>query len=52
VTYTRRALDLMPESDYYERGTTAALLGLAYWASGNLEAAHRFFADGLASITT
>ena len=37
VTYARRALDLLPEGDYYERGTTAALLGLAYWASGNLE---------------
>ena len=50
VTYARQALDLLQEGDYYERGTTAALLGLAYWASGNLEAAHRSFADGLASI--
>jgi LuxR family maltose regulon positive regulatory protein len=50
VTYARRALDLLPEGDYYERGTTAALLGLAYWTSGDLEAAHRSFADGLATI--
>ena len=50
VTYTRQALDLLPEGDYYERGTTAALLGLAYWASGSLEAAHQAFADGLASL--
>jgi LuxR family maltose regulon positive regulatory protein len=50
VTYARRALDLLQEGDYYERGTTAALLGLAYWTSGNLEAAHRSFADGLASL--
>ena len=48
MTYARQALDLLPESDYYERGTTAALLGLAYWASGDLTAAHRSFADGLA----
>lgn len=50
VTYARQALDLLQEGDYYERGTTAALLGLAYWTSGNLEAAHRSFADGLASL--
>jgi LuxR family maltose regulon positive regulatory protein len=48
--YARQALDLMPEGDYYERGTTSALLGLAYWANGNLEAAYRSFADGLASL--
>ena len=50
VTYTRLALDLLPEDDDYERGTTASLLGLAYWASGDLEAAHRTFAEGLASL--
>ena len=50
VTYTRQAVDLLPEDDYYERGTTTALLGLAYWASGDLEAAHRSFAAGLASL--
>ncbi|HBY94747.1 MAG TPA: hypothetical protein DEP84_12450 [Chloroflexi bacterium] len=50
VTYARRALDLLPEGDYYQRGTTAVLLGLAYWANGDLEAAHRSFADGLASL--
>ena len=50
VAYARQALDLLEESDYYERGTTAALLGLAYWTSGDLEAAHRSFADGLASL--
>ncbi len=50
VTYARRALELLQEGDYYERGTTAALLGLAYWASGDLKAAHRSFADGLDSL--
>ncbi len=50
VTHARRALELLAEDDYYERGTTAALLGLAYWASGNLEAAYQSFADGLASL--
>ncbi len=50
VAYARQALDLLPESDYYERGTTAALLGLALWTSGDLEAAHQNFADGLANL--
>jgi LuxR family maltose regulon positive regulatory protein len=50
VTYARQALDLLAEDDHYERGTTAALLGLAYWAEGDLEAAHWSFADGLASL--
>jgi len=50
VMYARRALDLLQEADDYERGTTAALLGLAYWRNGDLEAAHRYFADGLASL--
>ncbi|MBV9791041.1 MAG: tetratricopeptide repeat protein, partial [Chloroflexi bacterium] len=50
VAHARRALELLPEDDYYERGTTAALLGLAYWASGELEAAYRSFADGLNNL--
>jgi LuxR family maltose regulon positive regulatory protein len=50
VTYALRALDLLQEGDYYERGTTAGLLGLANWVSGNLEEAHRSFADGLANM--
>jgi LuxR family maltose regulon positive regulatory protein len=50
VKYARQALDLSQEGDYYERGTTAALLGLAYWTSGDLESAHQSFDDGLASL--
>ncbi|MCK4514155.1 MAG: hypothetical protein KAU31_02795, partial [Spirochaetaceae bacterium] len=50
VKYARRALDLLPESDYFERGRLAVLLGLAYWASGDLETAHRSFADAMASF--
>ncbi|MCA1706891.1 MAG: LuxR C-terminal-related transcriptional regulator, partial [Actinobacteria bacterium] len=50
VEYARRALDLLPEGGYYERGVLAALLGVAYWASGDLEAAHRSFADFMANM--
>jgi LuxR family transcriptional regulator, maltose regulon positive regulatory protein len=48
--YARRALDLVPEDDLLGRGGAAALLGLASWASGDLEAAHRTYAAGMASV--
>ncbi len=44
VTYARRALDLTPETNHLKRGQATALLGLAYWASGDLEAANWTFA--------
>jgi LuxR family maltose regulon positive regulatory protein len=50
ITYARRVLDLVPEEDHLGRGAAAALLGLASWVSGDLEAAHRTFADGIASV--
>jgi LuxR family maltose regulon positive regulatory protein len=50
VTYARRALDLVPEDDHLQRGAAMALLGLAAWTSGDLEAAHRSYADGMARM--
>ena len=50
VTHARRALDLVPKDDYFRRGAAAAILGLASWTSGDLEAAHRSYADGMASL--
>ncbi len=47
VKYVGRALDLFPEDDHYNRAAVTGLLGLAYWANGDLEAAHRTFSDGL-----
>jgi LuxR family transcriptional regulator, maltose regulon positive regulatory protein len=47
VKYARRVLDLLPEEDTQWRGDINALLGLAYWTNGDLEAAHRAFSDGL-----
>jgi LuxR family maltose regulon positive regulatory protein len=44
VTYAQRALDLTPEAYHLRRGQATALLGLTYWASGDLEAANRAFA--------
>ena len=50
VTYARRALDLAPEDDHVTRGGAAGFLGLAFWTSGDLEAAHRTYAAGMASL--
>jgi len=50
VTYARRALELVPEEDHLGRGAATALLGLAYWTSGDLETAHRTYAEGMARV--
>jgi LuxR family maltose regulon positive regulatory protein len=50
MKYARRVLSLVPEDDHLLRGPAVALLGLASWASGDLEAAHRAFADGMANV--
>jgi LuxR family maltose regulon positive regulatory protein len=50
MTYARRALDLAGEADHLGSGSAAALLGLAHWTSGDLGAAHRWYAEGMASL--
>jgi LuxR family maltose regulon positive regulatory protein len=50
MAHARRALDLVVEEDHLGRGAAAALLGLAYWTSGDLDAAHRWYADAMASL--
>jgi LuxR family maltose regulon positive regulatory protein len=52
VTYARRALDLTPEANHLRRGQATALLGLTYWASGDLEAANRTFAGYTMKLRT
>ena len=49
LNYARQALDLLPADDWFWRGAAVALLGIAYWTSGDLEAAHRSIADGMAN---
>ncbi len=46
--HARRALELLPGDDHLWRGAAAALLGIAYWTLGDLEAAYRSFAEGVA----
>lgn len=50
VRYASKALNLLPEDDHFWRGAAAALLGLAYWTGGELDAAYKFIADGMASL--
>jgi LuxR family maltose regulon positive regulatory protein len=50
MTHARRALDLADEDDHLARGAPAALLGLAYWTSGDLDAASRLYVDAMASL--
>ncbi|MEO8288254.1 MAG: AAA family ATPase, partial [Chloroflexota bacterium] len=48
--HAQRVLDLVPEGEEPGAGSGAALMGLAIWASGDLEAAHRTFAEGMAHL--
>jgi LuxR family maltose regulon positive regulatory protein len=47
IAHAQHAMTLLPFDEWYERGTTAAFLGLAYWSSGDVAAAHGSFAEGL-----
>jgi LuxR family maltose regulon positive regulatory protein len=50
AAHARRALDLVSEDDQVGRGAAAGLLGLVAWARGDLEAAHRFYAESMANL--
>ncbi len=50
VKYAQRALTLFPEDAYLGHGAAAALLGLASWTTGNLEAGHRAYADSMVTL--
>ncbi len=50
VKNARRVLDLAPEDDYLMLGGAASQLGLAAWASGDLDAARRMTADGMENV--
>ncbi|MBT2514575.1 LuxR C-terminal-related transcriptional regulator [Arthrobacter sp. ISL-30] len=50
VSHARRALDLAPEEDHLSRAAASGLLGLAYWGRGELQAAHRAYAECMAGL--
>jgi len=45
VKFANRVLQLVPEEDSFRHKQASMMLGMTYWASGNLEAADRVFAD-------
>src|SRR6185369_12710160 len=50
VQFARQVLDIAPEDEHLYRGAAAAILGLASWTSGDLEAAYQSYAEGMASL--
>ena len=50
MKYARQVLELLPEEDNIWSGAAAALLGLAYWTSGDLEAAYQTYGEGRARM--
>ncbi len=50
VKYAELALKLTPEEDHLGRAQATVSLGFTYWASGDLEAAHRALADWINSM--
>ena len=45
VKHASRVLELVPEDQHRRRAQAAMMLGMTHWASGNLPAAERVFAD-------
>ncbi|MGO4689160.1 LuxR C-terminal-related transcriptional regulator [Glaciibacter sp. 2TAF33] len=50
VRHAQRAIALAPAEDHIGRAAASGLLGLAYWGSGDLEAAHRSYSECLAGL--
>ncbi|MRS03379.1 helix-turn-helix transcriptional regulator, partial [bacterium] len=45
IKYTSQVLDFVPEGDSFRREQAALMLGMTWWATGDLDAAERVFAD-------
>jgi LuxR family maltose regulon positive regulatory protein len=50
LRYARQALDLVAEDDHLGRGAAAALLGLAAWRNGDLDAAQQGYLESMSSL--
>jgi len=50
IAHARRALELIDANDDLGQGAASALLGLAYWTNGDLEAASSLYAGALSRI--
>ena len=47
LTHARRALDLLDDDEHMGQGAATALMGLAAWRSGDLEAVHAAYTAGM-----
>ena len=47
IKYAQQVLNLSPEDDYIRRGQAGSLLGLMYWAEGELEAAYSTLSEAM-----
>jgi len=52
VRYASQVLELVPETDYLRHGQASMLLGMTYWACGDLDAANRVFAEYTMKLRT
>jgi LuxR family maltose regulon positive regulatory protein len=50
VRHSRRALELAPADEHLGRASAAALMGLASWAGGDLEAGYSGYAECMAGL--
>ena len=50
VKYAQKALDLIPAEDELRRSQAKSLLGIAYWAGGDLEAAHQCISENVSHL--
>jgi LuxR family maltose regulon positive regulatory protein len=50
MQYARQAIDRLSSQDHIRRGIPAGLLGLAYWAAGDLAAADQSLAESMSSF--
>jgi len=50
VAHATRVLELAEPTDHLRRGAAAALLGLALWAEGDLQAAERRYAEAIGDL--
>lgn len=47
IAHASRVLELVEPTDHLRRGSATALMGLAFWAGGDLEAAERRYAEAV-----
>ncbi|HEY8589730.1 MAG TPA: helix-turn-helix transcriptional regulator, partial [Naasia sp.] len=48
--HAQRALEVAGPDDHLGRGAAKSLIGLAHWRRGDLESAHRWYSDGMATL--